>query len=105
MATLAQESTWIDRDQVTGTYARKVLHYADSIKRLVQRAEEPGFDASAWDDTAAIVDAEAVKRVGNDKAAMSWQVYTAPEPMGHHHRLLGRLPPGQRSRPAGYIWK
>jgi len=75
MATLAQDSTWTDRGTVTGYYAQKVLHYTDSIKRFVERAKEPDSDASIWDELSQIIDVDRFERVGNDKAAMGWDVY------------------------------
>ncbi|PEQ13146.1 hypothetical protein B2G71_06745 [Novosphingobium sp. PC22D] len=75
MATLAAEKSWTDRDAATGVYARKVLAYVDAIKETVERAKAPGFDASGWDEVAAMLDTEKFRRVGNDKAEMGWPVY------------------------------
>mgnify|MGYP001767414616 CR=1 FL=1 len=68
-------SSWTDRKAVTGEYARKVLAYTDCIKRTVDRAKEPGFAESGWDELAAMLDTAAFRRVGNDKADMGWEVY------------------------------
>ncbi|MDE8651575.1 hypothetical protein [Novosphingobium album (ex Liu et al. 2023)] len=75
MATQTLESTWTDRTAVTGEYARKVLDYTDCIKRTVDRAKEPGFDESGWDELAALLDTARFERVGNDRVAMGWDVY------------------------------
>ncbi|MFC0202877.1 hypothetical protein [Novosphingobium soli] len=80
MATTASRAptsatTWTDRDSVTGDHARRVLAYTDCIKRTVERAKDPGFDESGWDELAAMLDTEAFERVGNDKVAMGWEVY------------------------------
>ena len=75
MAESAQGGIWTDREAVTGTYARKVLDYTDTIKRTVDAAKQPGFDESGWDDLAALLDTGAFERVGNDKVAMGWGVY------------------------------
>jgi hypothetical protein len=77
-ATFVQDQssgTWTDRAAVTGEYALKVLAYTDCIKRTVERAKEPGFDESGWDELAALLDTAAFRRVGNDKADMDWDVY------------------------------
>ena len=70
-----EAGTWTDRTAVTGTCALRVLAYTDCIKRTVERAKEPGFDASGWDELAALLDTENFVRVGNDKAVMGWDVY------------------------------
>lgn len=75
MATTLNETTWTDRAAVTGEYARKVLAYTDCIKQTVERAKEPGFDDSGWDQLAAMLDTATFRRVGNDKADMGWDVY------------------------------
>lgn len=67
--------TWTDRAAVAGEYALKVLDYTDCIKRTVERAKEPGFDESGWDDLAAMLDTARFRRVGNDKVDMGWDVY------------------------------
>lgn len=66
---------WTDRAAVTGEYALKVLGYTDCIKRTVEKAKEPGFDASGWNELAAMLDIARFRRVGNDKAEMGWEVY------------------------------
>lgn len=76
MATMASSATtWTKREAVTGEYALKVLAYTDCIKRTVDRAKEPGFDESGWDELAALLDTAVFERVGNDKVAMGWEVY------------------------------
>ena len=75
MATEVSQTTWTDRDAVTGAYARKVLAYTDCIKRTVDKAKEPGFDESGWDELAAMLDTATFRRVGNDKVDMGWEVY------------------------------
>lgn len=75
MTTLAETMSWTDRDAVTGKNALKVLAYTDTIKRTVEAAKDPGFDASGWDELAALLDTYAFVRVGNDKVSMGWEVY------------------------------
>lgn len=75
MATVTTESTWTDRDAVTGRYALKVLEYTDTIKRTVDAAKDPGFTEAGWDDLAALLDTASFRRVGNDKVDMGWDVY------------------------------
>lgn len=75
MATALHESSWTDRDAVSGEFARKVLAYVDCIKRTVEKAKQPGFTESGWDELAAMVDTAKFRRVGNDKADMGWEVY------------------------------
>lgn len=69
------DGTWTDRDAVSGKYALKVLDYTDCIKHTVERAKEPDFNESGWDDLAAMLDTTRFRRVGNDKADMGWEVY------------------------------
>jgi hypothetical protein len=73
--TLAQDGIWTDRSAVTGRYALKCLEYTDCIKRTVERAKQPVFDESGWDELAALLDTARFERVGNDKARMGWDVY------------------------------
>lgn len=73
MATVTTELTWTDRKAVTGKYALKVLEYTDAIKRLVDRAKEPG--GPDWGEVAALLDTGTFRRVGNDKVDMGWDVY------------------------------
>lgn len=68
-------ASWTDRDAVDGDHARRVLAYTDCIKRTVDRAKQPGFDDSGWDELAAMLDTATFRRVGNDKADMGWAVY------------------------------
>ncbi|MDD3800527.1 MAG: nuclear transport factor 2 family protein [Novosphingobium sp.] len=75
MTSLKTASTWTDRDAVTGEYALKVLAYTDCIKRTVEKAKEPGFDETGWDELAAMLDTAKFRRVGNDKVDMGWDVY------------------------------
>ncbi|MCB2080081.1 MAG: hypothetical protein KDE55_20595 [Novosphingobium sp.] len=75
MATQTAGLTWTDRTAVTGRLALKVLEYTDCIKRTVDRAKEPGFNESSWDELAALLDTGVFQRVGNDKVAMGWDVY------------------------------
>lgn len=67
--------TWTDRAAVTGEYALRVLDYTDCIKRTVEKAKQPGFDESGWDDLATMLDTAKFRRVGNDKVDMGWDVY------------------------------
>ena len=64
-----------DKSAVTGVHARKVLQYGEAIERAVRAAKEPGFDASGWDELAALLDTAKFERVGNDKVARSWAAY------------------------------
>jgi hypothetical protein len=75
VAVATAPNSWTDRDAVTGEYAKKVLAYTDCIKRTVDRAKEPGFDESGWDELASLLDTDAFRRVGNDKVDMGWEVY------------------------------
>jgi hypothetical protein len=68
-------STTRDKAAVTGTYARKVLQYGEIIERTVRAAKEPGFTEAGWDELASLLDTVKFERVGNDKAAMGWDVY------------------------------
>ncbi len=58
-----------------GPLARKVLHYGDVMERTVVAAKQPGFTDAGWDELAALMDTAKFRRVGNDKAAMGWEVY------------------------------
>lgn len=75
MATLATESSWTDKQAVTGRLAQAVLNYTDTIARTVKAAKEPGFTEAGWGDLAALLDTARFQRVGNDKVAMGWDVY------------------------------
>ena len=75
MTSQASAATWTDREAVTGEYAKMVLAYTDCIKRTVEKAKEPGFAESGWDELAAMLDTDKFRRVGNDKAGMGWDVY------------------------------
>lgn len=61
-------------DEHTGL-ARVVLGYTMEMKRTVDRAKEPGFDASGWDGIAGLLDLDAFVRVGPFKDRMDWPAY------------------------------
>jgi len=75
MAAAAIELSTTDRNAVTGEYSCKVLQYGEIIERTVKAAKEPGFTEAGWDELASLLDIEKFERVGNDKAAMGWDVY------------------------------
>ena len=55
--------------------ARKVLDYSLTMKRLVDAAKQPGFDAGSWSALAEFIDTESFIRVGNFKEVMNWAEY------------------------------
>lgn len=61
-------------DDHTGL-SRTVLEYSMEMKRTVDRAKEPGFDASGWDGIAALVAIDEFLRVGPFKDTMDWPAY------------------------------
>ncbi|MBW8752591.1 MAG: hypothetical protein JF595_00320 [Sphingomonadales bacterium] len=73
--TAAALSSTRDKAAVSGTYARKVMQYGDTIERTVRAAKEPGFTEAGWDELASLLDTAKFERVGNDKVAMGWEVY------------------------------
>jgi hypothetical protein len=75
MATTATASIWTDPAAVSGRYARRTLEYGDAVERIVNRATAPGFEPSEWDELTGFIDVARFERVGNDKAAMGWDVY------------------------------
>jgi hypothetical protein len=75
MATAAVEASTTDKNAVTGKYARKVLQYGEIIERMVKAAKQPGFTEAGWDELASLLDVAKFERVGNDRAAMGWDVY------------------------------
>lgn len=63
-------------DDHTG-HARTVLDYTAEMKRTIDRAKEPGFDATAWAALARFVATETFTRVGPFKDVMDWPEYVA----------------------------
>lgn len=56
-------------------HSRVVLDYTLEMKRIVDRATQPGFDASAWDSLGAFVAVDTFTRVGPFKDEMTWPEY------------------------------
>jgi hypothetical protein len=68
-----------DVKDVVGAYgglSRTVLEYSLEMKRLVDRAKQPGFSVDSWAPLAAMVATEEFVRVGNFKETMNWREYT-----------------------------
>lgn len=61
-------------DDYTG-HSRRVLEYGLIVKRLVDRAKEPGFSAESWAPLAELVATDEFERVGNFKEVMNWSQY------------------------------
>ena len=61
-------------DQHTG-HARTVLDYTAEMKRIVDRAKEPGFDATGCESLTRYVATDTFTRVGPFKDAMEWPDY------------------------------
>ncbi len=57
--------------------ARTVLDYTLEMKRIIDDAKTPGFDADAWGPLARYVAADEFVRVGPFKDEMSWSEYVA----------------------------
>lgn len=55
--------------------SRTVLGYSLLMKRLVDRAKEPGFSAASWAPIAELVAVDDFERVGNFKEVMRWPEY------------------------------
>ncbi|HXK26391.1 MAG TPA: hypothetical protein VMS55_27255 [Myxococcota bacterium] len=64
--------------EVVGSYSglsRKVLEYSLIMKRLVDRAKQPGFSVQSWAPLAELVAVDEFERVGNFKEVMNWHDY------------------------------
>ena len=61
-------------DDYTGL-SRKVLDYSLIMKRLVDRAKQPGFSVESWAPLAELVAIDDFERVGNFKEVMDWPDY------------------------------
>jgi hypothetical protein len=55
--------------------SRKVLEYSLIMKRLVDRAKQPGFSVESWAPLAELVAVDEFERVGNFKEVMNWHDY------------------------------
>lgn len=55
--------------------SRTVLRYSLEMKRMVDRAKQPGFSVDSWGELAAYVDTARFIRVGNFKEVMNWDEY------------------------------
>lgn len=65
-------------DAVVGRYSglsRTVLDYTLEMKRIVDSAKDPGFDASGWEPLARFVAADDFSRIGPFKDEMTWPQY------------------------------
>lgn len=54
---------------------RTVLEYSLIMKRLVDRAKQPGFSVQSWAPLAELVAVDEFERVGNFKEVMNWAEY------------------------------
>lgn len=61
-------------DDYTGN-ARRVLDYAQVMKRMVDESKQPGFSAASWDVLLDLVAADDFVRVGNFKETQDWAGY------------------------------
>lgn len=59
-----------------GQLARIVLNYSVMMKRLVDKAKQPGFTAADWAPLAEMVAVDEFERVGAFREVMDWQKYT-----------------------------
>jgi hypothetical protein len=67
-------------DTVVGRYtglSRTVLDYTLEMKRIVDSAKGPGFDAGSWEPLARVVATDDFSRVGPFKDEMTWPQYVA----------------------------
>lgn len=67
-----------DVGDVIGDYSglsRKVLDYAQLMKRMVDDAKQPGFGIDSWAPLTAMVAVDEFERVGNFKEVMGWNDY------------------------------
>ncbi len=67
-------------DAVVGQYtglSRTVLDYTREMKRIVDSAKRPGFDAGSWDPLARVVATDDFSRIGPFKDEMTWPQYVA----------------------------
>jgi hypothetical protein len=67
-------------DAVVGRYtglSRTVLDYTLEMKRIVDSAKGPGFDAGSWEPLARVVATDDFTRVGPFKDEMTWPQYVA----------------------------
>jgi len=65
-------------DEVIGDYgglSHRVLEYSQLMKRLVDRAKEPGFSVESWEPLADLIAVDDFERVGNFKEVMNWPEY------------------------------
>lgn len=60
-----------------GGRARLVLEYTLEMKRVVDRAKQPGFDVADWDPLARFVATDTFRRVGPFKDEMDWPGYVS----------------------------
>jgi hypothetical protein len=67
-----------DVDAVVGAHcgqSRTVLEYTLEMKRIVDRAKQPGFGEGNWEPLARFVDVDHFTRVGPFKDDMTWSDY------------------------------
>ena len=57
--------------------SRTVLEFTMEMKRIIDDAKRPGFDAGSWDALARLVDVDDFVRVGPFKDRMTWPEYVA----------------------------
>lgn len=62
-------------DEERGRLSRRVLEYAAVMKRLVDRAKQPGFTAASWAPLAEMVAVNGFERVGTFKEVVRWDDY------------------------------
>ena len=70
----------LDVDTVVGDHTGHVPdgpRYTLEMKRIVDRAKQPGFDARSWEPLARFVATDTFDRVGPFKDTMNWPEYVA----------------------------
>lgn len=70
--------TLLDVVTVVGDHtgrSRTVLEYTLEMKRIIDRAKQPGFDEGSWEPLARLVDVDTFGRIGPFKDHMTWPEY------------------------------
>jgi hypothetical protein len=86
---MGDQTSWTDKDAVTGRLARKAFEFGASLGRTAKAVKDTG---AGWDDLAALMDEARFRRTAGDGVAMDWPAYrdlllTASAPKGFRKQI------------------
>jgi hypothetical protein len=89
---MGDQTSWTDKDAVTGRLARKAFAFGACLGRAAKAVKDLGVGEAAWDDLAGLMDRTRFRRTDGQGRAMDWPAYrdlllTASAPPGFRKQI------------------